>query len=281
MMKIDLHTHTTASDGVLSPFQLIELAWKKKLTHLSVTDHDTVSALSEIEKLTEEKEIEFIPGVEISCSCEGEEIHLLAYHIQYQDPGFLNFLSQFSEDRFSRLTKMIEKLNELNVKVSFEDLKPYLKNEISPGRPHLAQALVRLGYVANLKEAFHFYLDRGKPAYIARKSVEAREVISELFKNGAVPVLAHPGLIRNFESVFSKLLELKLFGIEIYHPSHSKQQRDHFLKLATENHLIVTGGSDFHGIEKNKKALGSVSVPEQAVIKLKEAAEQIRASSNL
>lgn len=280
-MKIDLHTHTTASDGILSPSQLIELAVKKKLTHLSVTDHDAVAALSEIEKLTAENGIEFIPGIEISCSCEEEEIHLLAYHIQYQDPDFLNFLSQFSEDRFSRLVKMIEKLNELNVKISLDDLKPYLKNEVSPGRPHLAQALVRLGYVANLKEAFRFYLDRGKPAYISRKTMEASEVISELFKNGAVPVLAHPGLIRNFEAVFSKLLESKLSGIEVYHPSHSRQQKERFLKLAIENRLIVTGGSDFHGIEKNKKALGSVSVPPEAILKLKQAAEQIRNLSNL
>ncbi len=280
-MKIDLHTHTTASDGVLSPSQLVELAVRKKLTYLSVTDHDTVSSLPEMEALTRENEIEFIPGIEISCVCEGEEIHLLAYHIQYQDAEFLDFLAQFSEDRFSRLARMIEKLNELNVKISLEDLKPYLKNEISPGRPHLAQALVRLGYVANLKEAFQFYLDRGKPAYIARKSVEASEVILELFKNGAVPVLAHPGLIRNFETVFPKLLESKLSGIEVYHPSHSKQQKDRFLKLAMENHLIITGGSDFHGIEKNKKALGSVSVPEEAIIKLRQTAEKIRSSSNL
>lgn len=272
-MKIDLHTHTTASDGILSPLELVELACRKKVTHLSITDHDTVSALSEASAIAQANGIEFIPGIEISCHCEGEEIHLLAYYIPYEKPNFLAFLDQFSKDRFLRLEKMIEKLNELNVKISLEDVKPYLKNEISPGRPHLAQALVKLGYVANLREAFQFYLDRGKSAYIPRKVIEASLVISTLLESGAVPVLAHPGLVKNFEVVFAKLVEAKISGIEVYHPSHSKHQKEKFFKLASEKKMVITGGSDFHGIEKNKRALGSMLVPEEVIFRLQQAAK--------
>jgi predicted metal-dependent phosphoesterase TrpH len=273
-MKIDLHTHTTFSDGQLAPEKLVQLAVKKKLTHLSVTDHDTVEALEQIEALCNDAEIEWIPGIEISSHCGGEEVHLLAYHIDRSDPEFLEFLSEQKKDRISRIDAMIRKLQDHGVLIEKKDLEPYLKDSGLPGRPHLAQALVKKGYVPNLREA-RIYLSPNQPGYVPRQVPEA-SLVSKNSKNGGVAVLAHPGLLRD-RSIPETLRKEGLAGIEAYHPSHKKSEMKAFALWGEQNGMVVTGGSDFHGFKGEKNAaLGSLPVPEEAVEKLQRAAVTAR-----
>lgn len=275
-MKIDLHLHTTTSDGRLSPAELIQLLKKKKIKVFSVTDHDTVAALPQVRRLAPELDLEWIPGIEISCSYESEEVHLLAYHIRYQTPCFRTFLSQQHERRKKRFKTMIEQLNASKVAIQMRDVEPYLHSKTtSPGRPHLAQALVRLGYAATLNDAFRLYLIPGKPGFVPSQRTEATEAIQKILENGGVPVLAHPGLLKNIDLV-SGLIQAGLAGIEAYHPSHRKSQRDYWLQVAQRHDLIVTGGSDFHGGKEDRSYLGSCGAPAEAPERLVQAARQIR-----
>jgi len=274
--KIDLHTHTTFSDGQLTPEKLVQLAVKKKLTHLSVTDHDTVEALSQIRALCDDAKIEWIPGIEISSEWGGEEVHLLAYFIDAEDSEFLNFLSEQKKDRVRRIDSMIERLQAHGVLIEKKDLEPYLKDSSLPGRPHVAQALVRKGYVPNLKEAFRIYLSPNRPGYVPRQVPGAPIVLQKIRKNGGVAVLAHPGLLRD-RSIPETLKKEGLQGLEAYHPSHKKSEMKAFAVWGEQNGMIVTGGSDFHGFKGEKNAaLGSLPVPAEAVERLRRAAEPPR-----
>jgi predicted metal-dependent phosphoesterase TrpH len=276
LMKVDLHTHTTASDGKLTPEELIQLATKKKIDVLSVTDHDTVSALPQIRKLAEEAQIQWIPGIEISCHCRGREVHILAYYIQYEDPEFLSFLNQCSQARLARLEKMIRQLNEAGVLIQISDVKPFLTSQTSAGRPHMARALAKMGYVSSPREAFNFYLNPGKPGYVAREPLDAGLVIQKILKNGGVPVLAHPGFLKD-ASLIDSLIDTGLRGIEAFHPSHNNNQKKYFTELAQRKGLIITGGSDFHGDpDLQKGSLGSMLAPEDAPEKLWKAAQAIQ-----
>ena len=268
-LKIDLHTHTTYSDGQLTPEKLIQMAVKRKVGVLSVTDHDTVTALPEIKRLCEESGIQWIPGIEISSQCLEEEVHLLAYFINDQDPEFLKFLDAQKKDRLLRIDKMIQRLNEEGVLIEKKDMEPYLKETSTVGRPHLAQALVRRGYAPNIKEAFRIYLAPHRPGYVPRQFPEGSVVIQKIRENGGVPVLAHPGLLKD-RSLPELLKSQGLLGIEAYHPCHKKSERKAFALWGDQNQLIVTGGSDFHGLpgEKNT-ALGSLPVPPECVERLR------------
>jgi predicted metal-dependent phosphoesterase TrpH len=271
-MKIDLHTHTTFSDGQLTPEKLVALAVKKKINCLSVTDHDTVDGLLQIEELCGNAKIEWIPGIEISSHCGEEEVHLLAYHIYREDPKFLDFLSAQKNDRNSRIDAMVKKLQDHGVLIEKRDLEPYLKDSALPGRPHLAQALVRKGYVPNLKEAFRIYLSPNRPGYVPRQVPEASVVLEKIRENGGVAVLAHPGLLRD-RSIPEKLKKEGLQGIEAFHPSHKKSEMKAFAVWAEQNRLIVTGGSDFHGFKGERNTtLGSLPVPPETLEKLRKAA---------
>ncbi|MFO1518652.1 MAG: PHP domain-containing protein [bacterium] len=273
-MKIDLHSHTSFSDGRLSPEKLVSLAKKRKVDVLSVTDHDTVEGLPQIQLFCEEAGIEWIPGIEISSRWGEEEVHLLAYFIDWRNAEFLNFLEEQRRDRLTRLDAMIARLNEHGVLIEKKDVEATLIDTRTPGRPHVAQALVRLGYAPNMKEAFRLYLSPGNSGYVPRAFPEASSVLQKIKNCGGIASLAHPGLLRN-KSIPDLLKNEGLPAIEAYHPNHKKSQMQAFAYWAKENGLLVTGGSDFHGLKGEKNsALGSLPMPVEALEKLRNAAHR-------
>jgi len=260
-MIADLHTHTTASDGTYSPEKLVKAAQRKKINVLSVTDHDTVAGLPQIEDLCKKAGIIFIPGIEITCHAQEEEIHILAYGVNTSSPTLQKFLDQQLQDRYSRLEKIIEQLEAANVFLTWEEVKRHIHSESAAGRPHVARALVYKGYVPTFQDAFTNYLTPGKPGYVPRKKIPADAVIALIHQTGGISSLAHPGFIKKQE-ILEELASQGLQGIEAYHPMHKTRQKTQYERWAEEKNLLVTGGSDFHGDKKRGHgSLGSMKIP--------------------
>lgn len=269
-MIVDLHCHTTASDGTYSPEKLVLAAQRKKINILSVTDHDTISALPLLTPLCAEKNIRLIPGIEISCHCQEEEIHILAYAFDPDSPLLFQFIEKQKKDRVQRLKDMLQHLEKANVFISWEEVQRHIHSESAAGRPHVARALVYKGYASSLHDAFLNYLTPGKAGYVPRQKIPAEFVLDLISKINGISVLAHPGLLKNQE-ILEHLPQKGLQGIEAYHPSHKAWQKTHYAKWAGERKLFITGGSDFHGDKmRGHGALGSVKIPENYIQKFLE-----------
>ncbi len=254
----DLHAHTTASDGILSPRQLVQEASQMGVSLLAVTDHDTMKGLPEALSAADEEVIGLIPGIELSTAGE-EEVHLLAYFVHPEMKRLSRLLDEISLDRQTRCLKFLERFRSLGVDLHMDDL--HIPEGTDCNRPHIGRALVRKGYVSSLSEAFQRYLAVGKPGYIQRIKLESTDVIRLLREEGAVPVLAHPELIRStalkLPERISILKEAGLQGIEAYHSKHSRSACVYWDGLAREKGLLVTGGSDFHQQGDDHGLLGS------------------------
>jgi 3',5'-nucleoside bisphosphate phosphatase len=254
-IKSDLHLHTTASDGRLSPAQLVELAVKKGLDVIAVTDHDTVEglrmALDTAKKL---QSICVIPGVEINTDVPGAEVHMLGYFIDFDDGDFLEALSSLRNARETRAVQMLSKLDKLGMHISWEKLKG-LSKDSSIGRPHVAQALVEAGYVLSFQEAFEKFIGRGKPAYVEHKKMTPVEVVKLITEARGVPVLAHPDSIPGLAKMLKALKEQGLMGLETYYGSYSHEVIHKLLKLAKLNSLVPTGGTDYHAFNDSKETM--------------------------
>ena len=246
MMRPDLHLHTTASDGVFTAWQMARLVQKADVTLFSVTDHDTLAALPAAADAACERGLAFIPGVEIST--EGDrEVHILGYGVQPDDPVLTQRFGQMARDRQARIQAMAQRLSDLGMPLPEDSISS--RNDGSVGRPHLARALVEKGYAASVADAFDRYLGKGRPAYVPRVTMTAAQAVSLLRQRGAVPVLAHPGLLKTpMEQVLPMLrvwIDAGLQGIEVYHPANRGQYAQ-WDRLARQNGLLVTGGSDYH-----------------------------------
>lgn len=263
LKRIDMHTHTHASDGTLSATTLINQAVKKGLGGISVTDHDTVDSLAEGRQASKaHKEFWFLPGIEFSTEINKTEVHLLGYGIDDTDESLLTLLKKLKESRDSRAQKMITKLADLGFTIDYEQVKNIVGDGVV-GRLHIARALVDSGGVYSIQEAFEKYLKQGQPAYFPRFKLVPTEVISLIHRLSGVSVLAHPGLMKD-DSLISDMLGAGLMGIEAYYPSHSDEETQRYLRLAHKEKLLVTGGSDFHaptstGIRSSE--IGQCSVP--------------------
>ena len=246
MIRPDLHLHTTASDGVFSAEQIARLVQRANVTFFSVTDHDTLDALPEAIDAAYDRGLAFLPGVEISTEGD-DEIHILGYGVKYQDEILVSRLRQAAEDRQNRILVMAEKLEGLGMPLPMDAVLAHACGIL--GRPHLARAMMDQGYVESVQQAFDQYLGKGKPAYQPRATMTASQAISLLRDCGAVPVLAHPGLIRwPLERLLPMLKVWQaagLRGLEVYHPAN-KGNYPYWDKLARQRGLLVTGGSDFH-----------------------------------
>ena len=246
MIRPDLHLHTTASDGVYSAEELARLVQRANVTFFSVTDHDTLDALPEAIDAAYDRGLAFLPGVEISTEGD-EEIHILGYGVKDQDEVLISCLKKAAQDRHDRILAMAEKLNALGMPLPMEDVIASAGGSL--GRPHLARAMMDKGYVESVQQAFDLYLGKGKPAYLPRATMTAAQAISLLRDRGAVPVLAHPGLIRwPLERLLPMLKvwqDAGLRGVEVYHPANQGNYL-YWDKLARQRGLLVTGGSDFH-----------------------------------
>lgn len=245
-MRIDLHTHTTASDGLLSPEALVQAVQAAHLDVFSITDHDTLDALAEAETHARGRGLRLITGIELSAMWRKKfELHLLGYFFDPADSHLLGFLRERREARRVRLTAMLNRLRGVGIAIAAEDVLA-LARDGNVGRPHLARVLVQRGFVSSPDEAFERYLGEGKPAYVPRPDVSIAEAIQVIHAVGGLASLAHPGL-HNHDEALPDLAAAGLDAIEVYHVAHTPGQAKHYRRLAGRWGLAVTGGSDFHG----------------------------------
>ncbi|MBE3571458.1 MAG: PHP domain-containing protein [Moorella humiferrea] len=271
----DLHSHTTASDGRFTPEELIRLAKEKGLAAIGVTDHDTVTGLEGALAAGNSYGITVVPGVELSTEWEEKEIHILGYYLDWLEGNLLGFLEAMRRERSRRVARIVTRLQELGYNVNLGEVQREAQGE-AVGRPHIAAALVRRGYFPNLKTAFKTLLARGCPAYVPRAKVAPVRAVEVILKAGGVPVLAHPGLSQA-DPLIPDLLAAGLQGIEVYYPYHSAGVTRHYLELAARFDLVVTGGSDFHGIvDESHGDLGACCVSMAKVEELQARAKKIK-----
>jgi len=277
-LLIDLHTHSTASDGSMTPAELVNHAYKKGLGAVAITDHDTIcgaeSALEEGKGLG----IEVITGVEISVDFSTSEMHLLGYFFKGNYHSILVTLDELRAKREQRNPKIIKRLNELGFDITLSEVNSLALGR-NAGRPHIARAMIDKGYVVSMEEAFHKYLAKGRPAYFKKDKLTPAEGISEIIRAGGVPVLAHPIYLFMSNDQLDMLLEqltaVGLKGIEAYYTDNTAEQTAELLRLAEKHKLYVTGGSDFHGSFKPEIEIGSgrgsLKVPYSLLSALKQA----------
>src|SRR3989449_10642390 len=274
-MFADLHLHTYFSDGTYSPEELVAQAQRYGLAALALTDHDTVEGCERAALACEAAGIEFVPGTELTAEQEGNELHLLGYFIDTQNPRLLTQIARFQSVRQDRIREMVARLNQVRVPLEAEAVFA-LANCRAPGRPHVARALVQAGLCASLDEAFERFLKKNRPAWVPKFKMSAAEAIELIHQAGGLAVMAHPGLNRSDE-VIPSMVEAGLDGIECFHTKHSTATSEHYLEIAERFGLLVTGGSDCHGLSKGKPLIGSIRLPYQHVARLRVRAEQRRA----
>jgi hypothetical protein len=268
-MRADLHLHTTASDGKLTPRELVRRAAELKLEVIAITDHDSVEGIQPaLEEARNFPELTVIPGVEINTDVPKGEVHILGYFISYRDPEFNRALEELRNSRYERGRKMVARLCEMNIKVNWDRVVELAGNG-SVGRPHIAQAMLEQGFVSCLKEAFDNYIGRNCPAYVERKKLAPLEAVKLVLNAEGFPVLAHPADIESLEQFTKKLKKAGIIGIEIYYNGYNPSTIEQLEKLAKRHNLISLGGSDFHGLDDSIGAsMGSIDVPRDSVEKL-------------
>lgn len=248
-MPSDLHTHTNCSDGTLSPEELVEAAKAAGLNYIAITDHDTVDAICHLyeEGLYPAKGIKIIPGIEFSAHHDTRSIHILGYNVDIYNRELADKLDDVVEARWERFSSMVKKLQDLGYAIKEADVLQIAGDSRAISRSHIAQTLVQLGIFSTVKEAFDVVLEKGRPAYVGHYRMESKEIVDLIKRCGGTPVLAHPKLIGD-DNLVEELLRSGIEGIEAYYPRHDEEDTKRYLALADKYHLMVTGGSDFHGI---------------------------------
>lgn len=261
MRLIDLHAHSTASDGVLSPQQLVRFAKDCNISVLAITDHDTLEGLPAAMAEAERVALQVVAGVEITAHAGDLEIHILGHFIDLDDHRLTEFLASSRNDRIERVHRMIEKLWALGLPMEADEVLSLTEGP-SVGRPHVAQAMIRRGYVASLKEAFDRYLTSGKPGYVERPRIPAAMAIQAIKKAGGMASLAHPGDYGHDE-IIPLLVQYGLDGLEVYHPEHDTGSVFRYERIRVEYGLLAVGGSDYHGTGGLRSiGLGRPALPE-------------------
>jgi hypothetical protein len=259
-VRIDLHTHSRASDGTESPAALMQAAVDAGLDVVAITDHDTADGWSEASAAATELGIELVPGMEISTRHRGRGVHLLAYRPDPTYPPLVEELALVLDGREGRVPAMLARLRELGIDITDEDVGRAAHGAAATGRPHVADALVTLGVVADRSEAFDRFLGAGGPAYVDRYAIALEDAIRLVDEAGGVSVVAHPwgrgGLGRPDEALFARLRTIGLAGIEVDHQDHDPSMREELRAIARRLGLVVTGSSDYHGSGKTDHELG-------------------------
>lgn len=273
---IDLHIHSNVSDGSVTPKGIIDLAYALKLSAVALTDHDTVSGLSEFMDYGRNFPMYTVPGVEISAALQSNEVHIVGLFIDYNSESLNELLFKIRQDRDRRNISIISKLCSLGYEISIDEVLAIAGGE-TVGRPHFAQILIHKGYFTEVREAFEKCLKRGAPAYCSRKIPKIDEVIAEIHKAGGLAVWAHPVYRRNDERSYvrrtiRKLKDMGLDGVECYYSSYSPEQQKMMLDITSEFNLLKSGGSDFHGQNQPSVLLGTgmgnLRVPEEIYFEL-------------
>jgi predicted metal-dependent phosphoesterase TrpH len=279
--SIDLHSHTTISDGRLRPTELIQLAHSRGVRQLAVTDHDNVDGLDEAQAEADRLGLELIPGIELSTDHGSQGVHVLGYFIRHQDPALQARLLPMRDDRLSRALAMVQRLAAIGYPVEWERVVA-IAGEGSVGRPHIAQALLEAGHVGSIIEAFDRFLADGGPAYVERMKLSPAEAVAIIHEFGGVASVAHPYDAPDVAGLVGDLAAVGLDGVETYYHGYGSERVQYLGSLAARHYLIPTGGSDFHGFPMgNAQAVdnepGAVAMPADTVERLRERAAQFRA----
>lgn len=257
MRSADLHLHSVASDGALTPTALVEFVASRGLHALSLTDHDTVDGLDEAAAAAARSGSRFVPGLELSVTHEGQDLHILAYFIDPTHRGLRRLLGELRLDRESRLTEMLRRLAACGVSLSEEQVKAIAEPGATLGRLHVARALAATGQVTGVNEAFRLYLGDGGRAHVRKKTATPEEALSLLCAAGAAAALAHPGTYRRVEGLMERLTPLGLIGLEVVHPMHAPDEVARYSRMAERWGLLPTGGSDYHGGREHESLPGA------------------------
>ncbi len=259
----DLHLHTYFSDGYLSPADVIEKIALKGIKVASITDHDSIDGIAEAKLKAKQYNIEIINGIELSAEIDQKEVHLLGYFFNCENKNLKNYIDYFKENRLERANKIIAKLNYLGIDITIEQVLKGAKHT-AIGRPHIAKTMVALGIVSNYNEAFEKYLKENGPAYIKKNHISVKEALKIIWEAGGIVVLAHP--INISDKCLFSMINLGIDGLETVHPSISKELSINLRGIVNNYFLLETGGSDFHGGDKNDDDnIGAYSIPVRLV----------------
>lgn len=260
IQKVDLHSHTLHSDGTLTPSELVALARERGLRALALTDHDTTGGLEEALRAAAQAGLELVPGIEVSVQYDPGTMHILGYFIDHQSPRLQERLRGFQEARRNRNPQIIQKLNEMGVSITLDEVVAESGGD-QVGRPHFARVLIRKKYARDIPEAFGKYLAKGAPAYVDKRHMAPEDGIRMITESGGIAVLAHPKQLRaktaeELEAVLDRLVAAGLGGIEAYSSSQDEKESRAYREAGERRGLFVTGGSDFHGANKSQVELG-------------------------
>jgi 3',5'-nucleoside bisphosphate phosphatase len=265
-MGVDLHIHSTVSDGTLTPKQIVAEAVRIGLDAIAIADHDHVGAVA-VAQQGAGAQLSVLPAVEISTELDDVELHILGYMVDCTNSALLEKLADVRASRRTRAEEMVRRLNGLGVRLDYADVER-LADGGSVGRPHVARALLDCGAVTTQEEAFSRYLRRGRPAYVPRYRLQPAEAIQLVRQAGGAAVLAHPGLCKN-QATISQVIASGVDGLEAYHTIHTSVQTRRYLHMAAQHQLLVTGGSDSHGPDGPiPVSIGSVPVPATVAVEL-------------
>jgi len=256
MCLIDLHCHTTASDGIKTPAELIDYAISKNVKIIAVTDHDTISGLKEAADYALKKKFTLIPGIEFSIDYQGGSFHLVGLYVDYNYPPLIEKTNYLHKVRDNRVFRIIDDLETHGINLPIEDVLHETTGG-SIGRPHVARALVKHGYANNINEIFKKYLVKGKPGYVKKERIKLEEAVSLIKEAGGISIVAHPVSlncknISDFENTIKGFIDKGVEGIEVYSSMHKPSDINDFLAIADKYNLVVSGGSDYHG-DKDEK----------------------------
>jgi predicted metal-dependent phosphoesterase TrpH len=269
MSGIDLHVHTTASDGRYSPAEIVRRAAVLGLAVIGISDHDTVEGIvPALEAAKAYPSLVVIPAVELSTDVPKGEVHMLGYFVDYTSVEFKSNLDRMRFSRFERALKMVEKIRRLGLDIDWQRVQE-IAGEGILARPHIAQALLEKGYVTSFQDAFIKYIGRRGPAYVEREKVTPKEAVELILKAGGLPVMAHPLTVGDPEETIVALKLVGMVGLEVYYARYTSEDISHMLGLAQKYGLIPTGGTDYHGIDDaNETMMGGIDVPMQSAERL-------------
>lgn len=250
MFEVDLHTHSSASDGLADAKELISIASSQGIKVIALTDHDTVDGIAKAQESAFDKKIEFVPGVELTTIDDDIEIHILGYFINWENEILCEKLESLKEARYARAKKMVEKLRAMKIPIQFAEVKEVAGHKLIC-RSHIARVLMNKGIISEIREAFTGdYISNKGRAYVERMQLSPAEAIDLIRKAGGSPVIAHPGIVQYSktieESLIHDLSKVGLIGIEVFYPEHTDHQVDYYSRIAEKYKLITTGGSDYH-----------------------------------
>ena len=257
---VDLHIHTNLSDGSFTPSQVVRLAREKGISAIAITDHDTVKGIEEALAEGEKEGVEVIAGVELSCDCCGEEVHVVGLFVDWKDKEFQETLEKRVRERERRVKEILKKLEDLGMMIPPQKMENCYRGKV-PGRLLIARIMVEKGWVKDLDEAFEKYLNEGGLAYVPSRRKTGREIVEIIEKAKGIPVLAHPQYLDKPEMVIPEMVREGIKGLEVYFPENGKTPSPQFLFYAEKYHLLVSAGSDCHGENKERVLLGTVRAP--------------------